>query len=111
MRLYGDLDRLRPALVAWHAHIPVHEPDEVLHGVQNGLNLQLNGWSPRLDESLSLNCRLIQLTGDQLFFCNVLVDCRLRVLIVGRTEAPPAIPALETALGSHSCGPLSSAQV
>ena len=68
MRLYGDLDRLRPALVAWHAHIPVHEPDEVLHGVQNGLNLQLNGWSPRLDESLSLNCRLIQLTGDQLFF-------------------------------------------
>ena len=29
----------------------------------------------------------------------------------GAAEATPAIPALESALGSHSCGALSSAQV
>jgi len=69
-----------------------------------------------MDESLSLNCRLIQSAGDQLFFLAILgaqsvTDRWVGFKIPGRPEAAPAIPALESALGSHSCGALSSAQV
>jgi hypothetical protein len=43
MRLYADLDGLGLLLVAVQAHLAVHETDEALHTIQNGLNLQLNG--------------------------------------------------------------------
>ena len=47
MRLYADLDELGLLLAAMHAHRAVHKTDEALHLIQNGLNLQLNGWFPR----------------------------------------------------------------
>jgi len=43
MRLHRDLDRLRLPLPAMQAHLAVHETHEMLHSIQNGLNLQLNG--------------------------------------------------------------------
>jgi hypothetical protein len=43
MRLDADLDKLGLLLAAMHAHLAVHETDETLHTIQNGLNLQLNG--------------------------------------------------------------------
>jgi hypothetical protein len=33
--------------VAKHAHFFIDEAHEVLHAIQNRLNLQLNGWPPR----------------------------------------------------------------
>ena len=39
MRLHGDHDRLRPALLAMHAHLSVDKADETLHPIQDGLNL------------------------------------------------------------------------
>jgi hypothetical protein len=43
MRLYADLDGLGLLLAAVQAYLVVHETDEALHAIQNGLNLQLNG--------------------------------------------------------------------
>jgi hypothetical protein len=43
MRLDADLDGLGLLLSALQAHLAIHETDEVLHTIQNGLNLQLNG--------------------------------------------------------------------
>jgi len=40
----------------------------MLHSIQNGLNLQLNGWFPRWMSRCLFNCRLIHRAGDQLFF-------------------------------------------
>ncbi len=42
MRFHGDLDRKRPAFVAMQAHPLVDEAHEMLHSVQDGLNLELN---------------------------------------------------------------------
>jgi hypothetical protein len=39
MRLDGDLDGLRPALGAKHAYLFVNEAYEMLHLIQDGLNL------------------------------------------------------------------------
>jgi len=38
-----DLDGLWLLFVAMQAHLAEYETDEVLHPIQNGLNLQLNG--------------------------------------------------------------------
>jgi hypothetical protein len=43
MRLDADLDGLWQLFVAMQAHLAEYESDEVLHPIQNGLNLQLNG--------------------------------------------------------------------
>jgi hypothetical protein len=42
MRLHRDLDRERPAFVTMHSHLLVDEPNETLHLIQDGLNLELN---------------------------------------------------------------------
>ena len=68
MWLDGDLDCLRSAPGAKHAHFLVDEAHEMLHPIQNGFNLQLNGWSPRWMNLFLFNCRLIQPAGNQLFF-------------------------------------------
>ena len=39
MRFHGDQDRLRPALLAMHAHLLVYKAGETLHAIQDGLNL------------------------------------------------------------------------
>jgi hypothetical protein len=74
------------------------------------------------------NCRLIQPAGDQLFFfAGVAVDPIVKTIFSrnqrmpggvlglsfggGYGSPPLAIPALESALGSHPCGALSSVQV
>ena len=74
------------------------------------------------------NCRLIQPDGDQLFFfAGVAVDPIVKTVFSrnkrmpggvlglsfgGGSGSPPvAIPALESALGSHPCGALPSVQV
>src|ERR1035437_1783673 len=74
------------------------------------------------------NCRLIQPAGDQLFFfAGVAVDPIVKTVFShnkrmpggvlglsfggGYGSPPLAIPALESALGSHPCGALSSVQV
>ena len=54
MRLQSDLDRLGFPLVTLQAHLAVNEAHKPLHLIQDGLNLELNGGSPRRDESLSL---------------------------------------------------------
>ncbi len=43
VRLHRDLDRERPTRVTMHAHLLVDETHEMLHPIQNGLNLKLNG--------------------------------------------------------------------
>ena len=45
MRLDADLDLegLGLLLAAVQAHLAVHETEEALHPIQNGLNLQWNG--------------------------------------------------------------------
>src|SRR5580700_3956188 len=67
MRLYTDLDGFGLLLVPVPAHLAVHETYEALHAIQNGLNLQLNGWSPRWMSLCLDNCRLIQSAGDRPF--------------------------------------------
>ena len=43
MRLNADLDGLGLLLATVQPYLVVHETDEALHTIQNGLNLQLNG--------------------------------------------------------------------
>jgi hypothetical protein len=43
VRCHGDLDGERPIFVTLHAHLLVNEPYEMLHLIQDGLNLELNG--------------------------------------------------------------------
>jgi hypothetical protein len=78
------------------------------------------------------NCRLIQTAGDQLFFlAGVTLDPMVKTIFTrnqrmsggvlgvsvsvsfggGSGRPPLAIPALESALGSHPCGALPSVQV
>ena len=43
MGFYADLDGIGLLLLAKQAHLAENETDEVLHEIQNSLNLQLNG--------------------------------------------------------------------
>jgi hypothetical protein len=43
MGLDGDLEGIGLLLLTMQAHLAENEADEVLHPIQNGLKLQLNG--------------------------------------------------------------------
>ena len=67
VRFQLNLDAQRGAL-AEQTHLPVNEAFEVLNPVQDGLNLQLNSWSPRRVCVFIFTSQTKPTTGDQLFF-------------------------------------------
>jgi len=46
MRLQGEVDAVGLAFLTLEPDLLVNEPSKVLYPVQDGLNLQLYGWSP-----------------------------------------------------------------
>src|SRR5580704_14487522 len=80
MRFQEDIDgdQLSPGN-PW-AHLGVHKSHEPLHLIQNGFNLELNGWPPLPDESSVLeNCRLIlaREISHSFAFCASLLGLRI----------------------------------
>jgi hypothetical protein len=68
---HRDLDRARAARVrAAEPDVLVNKAGKRLKGVQQGLNLQLNSWSPGRGLACSFfNSQATRPTDDQLFFC------------------------------------------
>jgi len=68
---HRDLDRARAARVrAAEPDVVVNKAGKRLKGVQQGLNLQLNSWSPGRGLACSFfNSQATRPTDDQLFFC------------------------------------------
>ena len=53
--------------IALQADVAENESGKTLSRVQNGLNLQLNNWSPVRELALFRNLQLTRTSGDQLF--------------------------------------------
>src|SRR5271155_2267631 len=68
VRRHRNLDLPRAAVaVAAEPDILINESRKMLNGVQEGLNLQLNSWSPFRLFALPLNSQITRTVGDQLF--------------------------------------------
>jgi hypothetical protein len=68
VRLDGDFDTTGLAIaMAVEADVAENESGKTLNHVQNGLNLQLNSWSPVRGLALFRNLHLTRTSGDQLF--------------------------------------------
>jgi hypothetical protein len=66
--LDGDFDTTGLAIaLAVEADVAENESGKTLNHVQNGLNLQLNSWSPVRGLALFRNLHLTRTAGDQLF--------------------------------------------
>jgi hypothetical protein len=67
VRLHGDFDAAGLAItITMEADVAVNESGKTLNGVQNGLNLQLNSWSPGRALALFRNWQTTRFLGDQL---------------------------------------------
>src|SRR5208282_4955650 len=68
VRLDGDFDATGLAIpMAVEADVAENESGKTLNRVQNGLNLQLNSWSPVRGLALFCNSHHTRISGDQLF--------------------------------------------
>jgi hypothetical protein len=68
MRMDGDFQAAGLAIpMALQADVAVNESGKTLNRIQNGLNLQLNSWSPVRGLALFRNLHLTRTSGDQLF--------------------------------------------
>jgi hypothetical protein len=68
VRLDGDFEATKLAIpMALEADVVENESGKTLNRVQNGLNLQLNSWSPFRLFALPLNSQITRTFGDQLF--------------------------------------------
>jgi hypothetical protein len=68
VRLDGDFQATKLAIpMALEADVVKNESGKTLNRVQNGLNLQLNSWSPFRLFALPLNSQITRTVGDQLF--------------------------------------------
>jgi hypothetical protein len=68
VRLDGDFQATKLAIpMALEADVVENESGKTLNRVQNGLNLQLNSWSPFRLFALPLNSQITRTVGDQLF--------------------------------------------
>jgi hypothetical protein len=80
-------------------HLPVYEPNKTLHPIQDGLNLELNSWSPRSILCFLDNRRVIELLEISYFFLGrlgsetqpVVVRAVGKVEIRGRGGFPSAV--------------------
>jgi hypothetical protein len=73
VRLDGDFDATGLAIpMAVEADVVENEPGKMLNRVQNGLNVQLNSWSPGRGLALFCNLHLTRTSWDQLFAFTVL---------------------------------------
>jgi hypothetical protein len=79
VRLDGDFNATKLAIpMALEADVAENESGKTLNRVQNGLNLQLNSWSPFRVLALFCNSHLTRTSGDQLFrFTTLEVSRRL----------------------------------
>jgi hypothetical protein len=67
VRLHGDFEATGLAItIALEADVAENESGKTLNGVQNGLNLQLNSWSPGRVLALFRNWQTTRFLGDQL---------------------------------------------
>jgi hypothetical protein len=64
----GDFDRFDLASSPIQPHFPVYETNKTLHPIQNGLNLELNSWSPRSILCFLDNRRVIEPLEISYFF-------------------------------------------
>ena len=87
MRRQADFDGLDLASSPIQPHLPVNEPNKMLHPIQNGLNLELNSWSPRSILCFLVNYRVIEPLEISYFFgLPVLTDIRnVPFLVVQKT--------------------------
>jgi hypothetical protein len=68
VRLDGDFDATKLAIpMALEADVAENESGKTLNRVQNGLNFQLNSWSPFRVFALPSNSQITRISGDQLF--------------------------------------------
>jgi hypothetical protein len=68
VRLNGDFDATGLAIsMAVEADVTENESGKTLNRVENGLNLQLNSWSPVRGLALCCNSHHTRISGDQLF--------------------------------------------
>jgi len=68
VRLDGDFQATGLAItIALEANVAEDESGKTLNRVQNGLNLQLNSWSPVRGLVRFRNLHITRTTGDQLF--------------------------------------------
>jgi hypothetical protein len=75
VRLDGDFEATGLAIpMAVEPDVTVNESGKTLNRVQNGLNLQLNSWSPGRVFVLRLNSQTTRFSGDQLFGFTALDD-------------------------------------
>ena len=75
MRLDSDFDATKLAIpLALQADVVVNESGKTLNRVQNGLNLQLNSWSPFRVLALFCHSQITRTSGDQLFAFTALDD-------------------------------------
>jgi len=77
VRLAVDVDA-QAGVLAQEANLPVNETGKMLNPVQNGLNGQLNSWSPGQGFAVFNNGKLPETLGDQLFisgFVNRWASC------------------------------------
>jgi hypothetical protein len=68
MRLQTDFDRFDLASSPHQPHLLVYEPNKTLHPIQDGLNLELNSWSPWSILCFLVNCRVIEPLEISYFF-------------------------------------------
>ena len=68
MRRQADFDGLDLASSPNQPYLPVNEPNKMLHPIQDGLNLELNSWSPRSILCFLTNCRVIEPLEISYFF-------------------------------------------
>lgn len=64
----ADFDRLDLVPSPNQPHLPVNEPNKTLHPIQDGLNLELNSWSPRSILCFLDNRRVIEPLEISYFF-------------------------------------------